>query len=305
MQQVERIEDEIDLLDVLRVLWKRKILILSLTIIVPLVAGLVTLMLPDVYEVTAIIEPGQDAAGKPVVLPEAIKENIQGGAYDQYLMEHFKLSADDMPEWRVRIPKKTSLVRIALESDRPQQAVQILNELLRSVTESIEKRLAEEKRKIENEIRLARIKHDSLQKSAELLRKQLAETAAKIRDLEAARRRAMAANPSNAMSVLLYSNEIQNQQIYLNNLQLRLENTEKDVKSSLVEIDNARLKLEKVRGTNVNKYPNVPEKPVKPKRLLIVVLALVLGGFAGVVVAFLAESLEKARGRQAEADETA
>ena len=141
--------------------------------------------------------------------------------------------------------------------------------------------------------------HKSQLESIKLLTAQTRETAGKIGELETARKNALASRSSDAMSVLLYSNEIQSQQIYLNNLQLKLQQAGQDVDVSTIAVDNARLKLTQIKSTNINKAPSVPPKPVRPKKALIVVLGGILGLVGGVVLAFCVEFVGKVRRRTA------
>ena len=297
MQQEQHREDEIDLIDILQILWKRKVMIICLPLFLAIAAGVVTMMLPQIYKITAIVEPAKDADGKPVELSEAIRENILGGAYDQQLMKKNNLLAGDDLEWMVQIPKGTSLLKVSLESDKPELAVSLLNDLLSLVSARIEDRLQVEKQRIRNDIQLAKITHKGQLENIKLLTAQTLETADRIGDLETARKNALASRSSDAMSVLLYSNEIQGQQMYLNELQLKQKEAEQHVESSAIAVENTRLKLSQIKGTNINKNPTVPEKPIKPKKVLIVALALMVGLVGSTLLAFLLEYVSNERQR--------
>ncbi len=130
-----------------------------------------------------------------------------------------------------------------------------------------------------------------------MLTTQTRDTADKIVKLETARKNALASRSSDAMSVLLYSNEIQSQQIYLNDLLMQLKDMEQKVGSAAIAVDNARLKIAQIRSTNINKPPTVPKKPVKPKKVLIVALALMVGAMGSTLLAFLVEYVGAARQR--------
>ncbi len=59
--RVER--DEIDLVDLVLILWNRRLIVIA-TIILATAAGICTsLVLPPIYSVSAILEPGRDAEG--------------------------------------------------------------------------------------------------------------------------------------------------------------------------------------------------------------------------------------------------
>jgi LPS O-antigen subunit length determinant protein (WzzB/FepE family) len=115
-----------------------------------------------------------------------------------------------------------------------------------------------------------------LNEKLKLTNTQLLDIVEKINYLENSRKKAISSSRTDAMSVLLYSNEIQNQQIYLNDLQEKFKNFETEVLGADVRIDNLRLKLTQLKGTNLVKPPTIPESPVKPNKKVIVALAFIL-----------------------------
>ena len=297
--------DEIELIDIIRVLWKRKKLIILITFLFTLGAVGAALILPKVYEVSTIIEPGvrpiADANGQivnevPVVSPDAVKEAVLGGAYDVAIQKKLNILPADYPQLKLTLPKNTTLVKVAIESSEPDKAQAILDELVGQVGSDIQGKLENEKKKIENEMESVRISEKAVAEKILLLKKQLDETSKKIEDLENDRQKSMAARTADAMAVLLYSNEIQNQQIYLNNLQEKLMDLETSAKTFGVRMENIRLKLAMVKSTRLVKPPTIPEKPIKPKKPLIVALAGVLGLMGSMMLAFLLEYLERSGG---------
>ncbi len=102
-------------------------MIIALTLLLTVAVGVVAMMLPKIYKVTAIVEPAKNAYGKPVSLPEALKENILGGAYDRDIQQTLGLTSTEYPELQVQIPKNTSLLKVSVECDKPELAVRILN----------------------------------------------------------------------------------------------------------------------------------------------------------------------------------
>lgn len=298
-------EEEIELIDIFRILWKRRKLILVGTLLLTIGAAGISLLLPKVYEVSTLLEPGirpiADANGQiisemPVVTPDALRENILGGAYDARIQKKLNIAPKDYPKIKVVTPKNTLLVKISIESSKPEQALAILNELVSLAGSDIQEKLESEKSKIGNEIKLTQIYDQSLVEKIKLVEKQTTAVTAKMQDLEKNRERSMASRTTDAMSVLLYSNEIQNQQIYLNGLQEKLKNLETEAQGSSVRIDNLRLKLSLIKSTSLTKPPSIPDKPVKPKKALIVALAFCLGLMGTMLLAFLLEYFERAGG---------
>ena len=113
--------DGIELIDILRVLWKRKALIIWGTLLIAILGAGVVFLLPKTYEVVTIIQPGSrpitDEKGqiiqeKPVESPEAIKENVLGGAFDEQIQQQLNIPVGRFPKFKVELPKDTLLVKI-------------------------------------------------------------------------------------------------------------------------------------------------------------------------------------------------
>lgn len=298
-------EDEIELIDLIRTVWKRKKLIAFGTLCLTLGALGIVLLLPRVYEVSTIIEPGirpvVDVNGQilneaAVVSPETLRETILGGAYNESIQKKLNLTVKDYPVFKVETPKNTTLVKVSTEHSDPIKATAILNELVSQVSSDIQSQLENEKNKIETEIKLTRITGQAVGEKIKLIERQVTDTSVKIQDLEKARQKSMAALSTNAMSALLYSNEIQNQQIYLNDLQEKLKDMETTTRTSVVKLENLQLKLGLIKSTRVIKPPTLPEEPTKPKRILIVTLAFILGLMGSTMLAFLLEYFERSGG---------
>jgi uncharacterized protein involved in exopolysaccharide biosynthesis len=142
---------------------------------------------------------------------------------------------------------------------------------------------------------LARIEEEGLAKRIELIETQIGETQGKIGALLNDRQKSMARNPSDAMSVLLYSNEIQNQQIYLNDLQERLRELQTTAEGSGIRLENLQLKMASIKSTRLAKSPGISPKHIRPKKPLIVALALIMSTMVMTMAAFFLEYLEQHR----------
>lgn len=277
----ERVDDEIDLVNLFLILWNRKTMIFLVTIAITIAAGIVSMFLPKVYEVTALIEPAEGVQN-----PVAIRENIISGAYAQNIAQKFGLSFKDIPDFKVSVPKDTDLVKISVQSKKPQQAVLIIEELLKNVKNDIQKKLDLKIKKNNNRIKEAQLNESLIDEQIKLLENQIEQTKLKITDLEKEKNKAISSQKDEAMAVLLYSNEIQNKQIYLNNLQDKIVSLRNMKQKISLDIDNILIEIEGMKGTRVNKMPIVPEEPIKPKKLLIVVLSFFVGLIGSIVVCF-------------------
>jgi LPS O-antigen subunit length determinant protein (WzzB/FepE family) len=304
MGEDSRYADEIDLIDIIRVLWKRKKLIIIGTLLLTIAAAGVSLLLPKVYEVTAILEPGTraitDGKGQiiketPVESPESIKSVALGGAYDSFIQKKLNISPIDFPKIKIDIPKNTTLIKFIIESAQPEQAVDVLNELLAQISNRIHEKLAVEKKGIENEIKLVRIANRTVEAKIKLIAKQVSETKERIQELEKNRQNSMSSRPADAVSILLYSSELQNKQIYLNGLQEKLKDLESDMQGADIKVDNLSLKLASLKSAIINKEPQVPEKQIKPRKKLIVATMFLFGLLFMNVLALMIEFIGRVK----------
>ncbi len=294
-RQADEDEDEIDLIDLFLVLWKRKWLIVIVTVLLTVLAAGVSFMLPQIYAVTAILEPGKDADGRLVDNPQAIRENILGGAYNQVIAASLRSQTGDIPEFDVKVPKSTDLVIVTLETSTPERGVKILEILLDEISGYLQTRLEIRIDQTKNRIKAVELAGQTLDEQLSLLTAQLQRIERQMMTLEEGRQQALADPGDKAMAVLLYSNEIQNQQIYFNDLQMQLTELRNKKRENELDVEDARLRLAGIKGTNINKLPSAPEKPIKPRKTMIVVLAFVLGLMGGVMLAFIAEFMVKVR----------
>jgi len=113
--------------------------------------------------------------------------------------------------------------------------------------------------------------------------------------------------------MLLYSNEIQQSLQYYNELNellsskkieeedinLEIENKEEEIKQLENEIENLKERKGRIDYTQLIKEPTSSPSPVSPKKILIVLIAGILGLMIFTMLAFFLEYIEKqkAKGR--------
>ena len=84
----EQFEDEIELMDYLRVIWKWKYLIAAGTLICAVAAGVISFSMPKVYSIDMVVRPGMltvNETGNQVYVdsPQNIKAVIEAGTFDR------------------------------------------------------------------------------------------------------------------------------------------------------------------------------------------------------------------------------
>lgn len=227
-------DDEINLINYIKVVIKRKWLILGITLTAVLIAGIASMVSPKNYEVSTTLQIGNttDILESTAQVAEKIKSN----AYKNLLEE--KLNIENLPEIKTETPQNTNFVSIIIETDNPEQAKQILDEI--------------------NSLIL--LEHQEIFNKRE---SQIKENIKEIQD------------------------------------ELTLLETKKEYSEGIAEL---RIKLSDLKTTlnvfqptKVIKAPIVPKNPSGSNLILNIVIAIVLGLFIGVLVAFIKEWWENAK----------
>ncbi len=227
-------DDEINLIDYIKVVIKRKWLILGITLTAVLIAGIASMVSPKNYEVSTTLQIGNttDILESTAQVAEKIKSN----AYKNLLEE--KLNIENLPEIKTETPQNTNFVSIIIETDNPEQAKQILDEI--------------------NSLIL--LEHQEIFNKRE---SQIKENIKEIQD------------------------------------ELTLLETKKEYSEGIAEL---RIRLSDLKSalnvfqpTKVIKAPIVLKNPSGSNLILNIVIAIVLGLFIGVLVAFIKEWWENAK----------
>jgi hypothetical protein len=118
-------EDEIELMDYLKVLWKWKYLILIGTLVCAMAAAVVSLNMTKIWGITTVLQPGMlkvTEDGKTVYIdsPENIKAIIETGGLNGQVLKGVKFpDMKEQPasvEFKVTIPKNTNALEVVYET---------------------------------------------------------------------------------------------------------------------------------------------------------------------------------------------
>ena len=153
-------DDEIELIDLLRVLWKWKWIIILITFGCMLAAGVFSFMMPKIYEVSATIEPGVigvDENGHPISLNSTanIKGKIENGVYNSRILNRLNMDPQETQlEFKVAIPKNTKLIKISSEweQDKIVISTKVLDQLVTEVSHDYEKIIRARKEDIDKQV---------------------------------------------------------------------------------------------------------------------------------------------------------
>lgn len=330
-------EDEIELMDYINVLWKRKWLIIIPTFILVVLAGVYSFLQTPVWRVEALVQPSkfliqtQSGQFEEVLAtpPQQIASQINEGSYNQLIAAELNLDIRKFPKLDAETIKGTELVKVSTKNHDVEQAKNILFTLFKHLKrkqdakvdiemENIESQIKSKelnKKRIEEEINLLKNKLNIVRQRRTEIEEALRETRKRVELLEKEQNinlKKQNWNNSEALGMLLYSNEIQQSLQYLNNLneslsQKRIEeenikNRIEEKQSSIKQIENRINNLKEKKGrieyTQLVKPPTSSLSPVAPNKKLNVAIAGVLGLFIFTLLAFFIEYIKKQKSRE-------
>ncbi len=358
-KEVKMNEREPGFSDFLLVLWKRKWLIALPTFGLVILVGIISSFLPRKYEVDAIIQPSkmfvQTEQGQfeevVVIDPKQAAGQINQESYNRLIAAQLNIDVRKFPRLRAENLRDTKLIRVAVAVKDVERGKAILNALFDILKKDFNKKIEVEIKGLDSQItasqnEIKKRELDIQSKEIEQAKKRQEITAAankikiseewaksiieemravkkRVEEIEAQQREMLKVSVEgiNAVSLLLYSSEIQQNLRYYNTLdeklsdervkqetlKLLIKSSEEDIR--LLSTDIGRLKKEienlenfirllnerkaRIDFAELVKEPTPSINPVSPKRLYNVAVAGILGLLLLTVVAFFLEFLEK------------
>jgi uncharacterized protein involved in exopolysaccharide biosynthesis len=266
-------DDEIDLHDIFRVLWKRRLLIIGFFVVAVLVAGAISFSMPSVYRVSSIIAVGNFE--DPVYTSQTSVISIM--LSDGFLMEVFEQLS----------PNATGSMSGAFKGSIKVEPVKDNDRLIEISVETPERQ--EGKEAVEKIVWLyAKRSDDSYNKHKKILFDQLAVTQERLdvidmeinQTLEALQDIQDSSGPSTVQTEMRFSHTMD----LLSGIGAQ--------RSALIgrSLD-IQKQLELIRNLEVVQPAREPVSPIGPRRILIVAVAGMLGLMTGILAAFLREEL--------------
>ena len=276
-------EQEIELLDYLRVIWKRKALIIRGTFLVAAASLAVSVSMPNVYEVSRTVRIGQlpdtveegrlvrgrEMEGREAVIDRLKDHRMLGEAVKGLQLE---LTPKEVADLISIDGKANPHIRYKVQSADRQMAARIADWLAESIIEA-------HKPIFDRGVQVAK------EYEAELVAKSNSLEAENRRMKELLERMMHAPNSDTTAAVVLYAS-IGDRERNLADLRKQLQQTRF---SSLV-----------YKNTAVIRADTLPRQSIKARVGLNVALAGTLGLMISIFLAFFLEYLEKARGKESE-----
>ncbi len=329
-------KDEIELMDVFFILWKKRIFIISGTLVCMIFAAAYSFSLPNIktYQMQMKIRPGyvNPGSGYQEVLLY-IKGKIDANIYDEEIIRTLPASSlkqisDDI-DFKVSIPHNSDILDIFLDVSDVELGKKILQNLYLLLLKEDNIKMEEIINGYDQEIRLGKIKLDE---NSALVKSKLSDL--EIIDQRIAALNTMAADTKanneiltaeqknflvlhgkkdeNLVAALFYNNILQEGLLLFNNLMNEINETlqkrqtikkEKDLlEIERNEINEAILKIENLKSQTSKMVMLLPPKhseyPIKPKKKIIIMSAGAAGFFLMVMLTFLLQYVSSYQKRQ-------
>jgi capsular polysaccharide biosynthesis protein len=350
---MEMKDKDVELIDLLDVVWKRKWLIVVPTVFIVLAAGAASLLKPSVWEVDAILVPSK-------IFIQTAQES-----YNALIAAELKVDIHGFPDIKAEALPETKLVRMSVQSRDADQAKSILQSLFVRLKEELDRKVGVEiksidtqittkqnsmkdmennikvkgfdirsqeieKERIKGEIEANKNKIAISEKRSESILEEMKSVKVRTDDIDRELKNAIAENKEggDAVSLLLYSNEVQQNLRYYGTLDekltiervtqenLRLDN--KDAEEKLKQIDTrigqtnaeiasikntidttqSEVKLledqkQRIDYAQLVKAPTTSQNPVSPRLIVVIVIAGVISLVVFTMLAFLWEYIQR------------
>lgn len=298
---------EIELMDFLLILWKRKWSVLLLTLIVTAAAVVFVLISPKRWEVSTVMVPSkflvQMEGGKfeefVFVDPKQIAGQINQGSYSSLIVSELNLSLRQIPEIKAENLKDTMLVKISIREKDVEEAKNILRLLLGRLISELNQKADIEIKNTDALIKTNQKKVAVIKQREKAIENEMENTRKRIEALDTEQRASLKKEKTSEMeslAMLLYSNEIQQSLRYHDTLNELLNSKKIEEEDLNLKIGNLIERKERIEYAQVKKELSASLNPLMQKKL-IVVAAFLFGLALSVLLAFFLEYLEKSKAK--------
>ncbi len=274
-------EQEVELIDYLRVMWKQKGLIVGGTLLAGATALVVSLSMPKTYETSRTLKigvlpggiyKGKGIAGKDIESREAVIGRLRDHRFLRRGIQELqlKLTAKDMA-YRISIdPKVNPHVRYQVQASDSRLATRIADWLAKAIIT---------------------IHRNVFEKGMSITKAHEEKVTAMIADIEAEIR-----NMKSTLEAIVKSPDTHTPSVIL--LQANVDDRERNLGDLRRELKDSRLSRVGYENTFVIAADVSPHDPIRPKVKLNVALAGTLGLTMFTFLAFFLEYIEKAKRRE-------
>ena len=334
---MEEYEDEIELMDYLNVIWKKKWLIILPTLFCVVIAGIISFRLPHIWEVDAIIQPSKILVKTEqgqfeevvVVSPKQIVGQISQEVYNRLIGAELNLDIRTFPKLKAENLRDTNLVKVSIRERDTEEAKLILLSLFKHLKADLDEKIDIEMKGIDSQIKNQEIVKTMIEDQIKVFKSKLRIVKQRKKEIEAemsdVRKRIKLLeeeqsvnlkkekrSESESLGMLLYSNEIQQSLRYHNTLNELLNNKKIEEENLNLELDNGDKKIKQIENTinDLNekrgridyaqfiKEPTSSLSPVSPRKKLNVLIAGILSLMIFTILAFFLEYIRKNKAKE-------
>jgi len=310
------VEENVELIDYLGVIWKWKLLIVLITVVCAITSGVISFVLPKIYQSSAIFEVGRvpryRGAEREQIEPiediESVSEVLESDEMLSKIKEKFdlqttlggirdKLDVEPILGKYIGSRLQARLIRITFEDQDPGLTVDVLNTLSDSLIEqhikeyqaSI-KSLDQEISNSQDEIKLQDEYQKVVREQMKVAEKAIAETRKELSELSL--------KDISPLEVLFLRSTLGDQERRIADFHRE----GKDVELSIQHLKDRVVYLENMRAvsenTEVRNKAIMPEIPIRPRKKLNAIIGGVVSLVAAIILAFFFEYLETVRKRE-------
>lgn len=327
-------EDKIELIDLLKVVWKWKLLIVGGTLALGLFATICGFNMIKIYRTEMVLRPGiltiRDNGKKDYIeTPENIKALINAGTFNNEIINHLKKNNKNIIpktiQFGIEASKNTNVLKISYLTANVEQGIEILNILYDLLFDEYSKIVQHYRNGFQNKLSIAKSEINKLKTAKQSHEMNVNSIKVRIKELDSEvvsinsntngllKERAKFidnhTDETRILSAMLYSNTIQ-QNIALANTykneiakyriqkeeQIRIiHESENEVQKHLMAMDKLEFDIENIENIQKSQPPSGSTYPIKPKIKLIVLLGIAAGFVLTVFSAFFLEYILKYR----------
>ena len=335
--KIENYEDEIELIDILRVIWKWKYLIIIGTVVCGVIAAIISFNMAKIYSVDMVLRPGLLSVGEQgknvsIDSPQNIKALIDSGTFNNDILNYLNdTKMDKVPKklnFKVTILKQSDTLKVEYETADIKKGVIIQDRLSKLLIKEYAKLVQNIEREYDMKSSLLKHQIDSIKATIQSYKKNItniqkrnSELLSEIKlikdntaNLVAEKNKLLSKNPkgNDSLQILFYTYLIQENvklsNNYLNEIndynfkkedQLQnIHTLDNEKEIKLYDIKKMQFQKDNIQNIQILQAPTKNPLPIKPKTKLNIILALAAGLFLMLFLAFLLEYLRKYRKRQ-------
>lgn len=330
-------ENEIELMDYLNILWKRKWLIIIPTFLCVIATAVISFLLPPKWEIDALIQPskfsvetrGGQFEEVVAINPKQIVAQINQALFDHLIADELNMDIKKLPKLKAENPKNTNLVLVSLEEKDIKKAKLILHSLFNHLKRELDEKVDMEKKwidyqlksneieklSIEEEIKAYKNKLNIVKQRKHEIEREMSDIRNKIRILDKERLPSLKEEKireSESLAILVYSTASLQSLIYHNTLNellsskkneeesinFEIEDKKKEIEQLENEIDNLNEKKGRIDYARLIKEPTSSTSPVSPKKKFNVLTAGILGLMIFTLLAFFLEYIKQHKAKR-------